>query len=75
MLTIVRNKSGFNRWYPKYTLVAYLINDDNYTFEKEIIVGKKRSKNKSATYMLSLDKKNPKTSGEAYCGKVKKTSK
>lgn len=71
MLSIVRNKSGFNKWHPKYTLVAYLMDDRATTFEKEIIVGKKRSKNSKATYMISLDKKNPKASGDAYCGKVK----
>ena len=27
MLTIVRNKSGFNRWHPKYTLVAYIVDN------------------------------------------------
>ena len=28
MLTIVRDKSGFSRWYPKYTLVAYISNEN-----------------------------------------------
>ena len=75
MLTIVRDKSGFGRWYPKYTLVSYISNENLWTFEKEIIVGKKRSRNKLATYMISLDKKNPTAKGEALCGKLKMTNK
>lgn len=36
MLTIIRNKSGFNRWYPKYTLVGYVKDDEEKTYERGI---------------------------------------
>lgn len=75
MLSIVRNKSGFNKWYPKYTLVAYIDPGDNTAIEIELLVGKKRSKNSKPTYLISLDIKNPKSKGDAYCGKVKMTNK
>lgn len=75
MLTIVRNKSGLNRWHPKYTLVSYLVDDKKYTEWKELLVGKKRSKNKNPTYLVSLDIKNPKPHGNSYVGKVKLANK
>jgi hypothetical protein len=36
MLTIIRNKSGFNRWYPKYTLIGYVKDDEDKTYERGI---------------------------------------
>jgi len=38
-------------------------------------VGKKRSKNKKPTYMISLDIKNPKPKGDSYVGKLKLVNK
>jgi hypothetical protein len=75
MLTIVRNKSGFNRWKPTYTLVIYVKNGKKDCECKELLVGKKRGNNKKITYLISLDIKNPKPSGDLYCGKVKQVNK
>jgi len=54
-LTIRRNKSGFNKFHPKYTLIATIIVENGKKIEKEIMVGKKRSGNKFSNYMISLD--------------------
>lgn len=46
MLTIVRNKSGLNRWKPKYTLVIYIKNGKDLCEWRELLIGMKRSNNK-----------------------------
>lgn len=46
MLTIVRNKSGLNRWKPKYTLVIYIKNGKDLCECRELLIGMKRSNNK-----------------------------
>lgn len=47
-MTISRNKSGFNRFYPKYTLV---LSDG----KKFMLNAKKRSGNATSNYMVTLD--------------------
>jgi hypothetical protein len=46
--TIDRQKSGFNRLWPKYTLS---LSDGN----KFLLSGKKRSANATSNYLISLD--------------------
>lgn len=36
MFTIIRNKSGMNRWYPRYTLIAYVSDENGQTYERGI---------------------------------------
>jgi len=47
--TIQRDKSGFNRFYPKYKL--HLSEDWRF-----LMSAKKRSKNRTSNYIISLDK-------------------
>lgn len=44
-LSIRRNKSGFNKFYPKYTLIAILKDENGKEFEREIMIAKKRGGN------------------------------
>lgn len=62
--TIVRNKSGFNFWNPKYTLV---LSDG----ERFLLNGKKRGGNKTSNYMVTLDQDGLKKKGKGFLGKVR----
>mmetsp|Transcript_31535 Transcript_31535/g.31023 ORF Transcript_31535/g.31023 Transcript_31535/m.31023 type:complete len:89 (+) Transcript_31535:560-826(+) len=72
-LSIIRNKSGFNKFHPKYTLAITIAYENGDNLVKEILVGKKRSGNKTSNYLVSLDIKNPKPKGDMYIGKVRAT--
>jgi len=62
--TIMRNKSGFNFWNPKYTLV---LSDG----ERFLLNGKKRGGNKTSNYLVTLDQDNLKKKGGGYLGKLR----
>ena len=62
--TIMRNKSGFNFWNPKYTLV---LSDG----ERFLLNAKKRGGNKTSNYLITLDQDNLKKKGEGYLGKLR----
>lgn len=62
--TIQRNKSGFNYWNPKYTLVLS-------EGERFLLNGKKRGGNKTSNYLITLDQGNLKKKGEGYLGKLR----
>jgi hypothetical protein len=62
--TILRNKSGFNFWNPKYTLV---ISDG----ERFLLNGKKQSGNKTSNYWVTLDQDNMKKKGKGFLGKLR----
>jgi tubby and related proteins len=63
-MTVVRNSSGIlSRFYPEYTVI--LSADDRF-----MLSAKKQSKNKSANYVMSLDKAATKE-GVGYLGKVR----
>ena len=62
--TIVRNKSGFNFWNPKYTLVLS-------EGERFLLNGKKRGGNKTSNYMITLDQDGLKKKGKGFLGKVR----
>jgi hypothetical protein len=62
--TIVRNKSGFNYWNPKYKLV---LSDG----ERFLLNGKKRGGNKTSNYLVTLDQDNLKKKGQGYLGKLR----
>ena len=74
-LSILRNNSGFNKFYPKYTLIIRLAREEIVFTEKEILVGKKRSGNKTSNYLISLDINNPKPQGDKYIGKLRAVDK
>ena len=74
-LSIIRNNSGFNKFYPKYTLVIKLAREEIILSEKEILVGKKRSGNKTSNYLISLNINNPKPFGDGYIGKLRAADK
>jgi len=62
--TIVRNKSGFNYWNPKYTLI---LSDG----ERFLLNGKKRSGNKTSNYLITLDQDGLKKKGKGFLGKLR----
>ena len=62
--TIMRNKSGFNYWNPKYTLVM----SDG---ERFLLNGKKRGGNKTSNYLITLDQDKLKKKGQGYLGKLR----
>ena len=64
---IDRNKSGFNKLYPKYTLFFQPGEGDPIP----IMVAKKRTGQKSSNYMISLNIQNPKPKGSGFLGKVR----
>lgn len=72
-LSIRRNKGVFNKFHPKYILVATFIDSDGRKVDKEIMVAKKRSGNKTSNYMFSFDINNPKPSGPMYVAKLRAT--
>lgn len=62
--TIARNKSGFNYWNPKYTLI---LSDG----ERFLLNGKKRGGNKTSNYLITLDQDNLKKKGQGFLGKLR----
>jgi len=61
---IVRHKKGIaNRMYPTYELYT---KDDQF-----LLISKKRSKNKTSNYLISMDKKNLDKSSPSYLGKLR----
>lgn len=62
--TIDRQKSGFNRLWPKYTLS---LSDGN----KFLLSGKKRSANATSNYLISLDQEKLDKKNSGYLGKVR----
>jgi hypothetical protein len=62
--TIQRNKSGFNRLFPKYSM--HLSQDYNF-----LLAGKKRPKNKTSNYLISMSKDNLSVKSPHYLGKVR----
>lgn len=62
--TIRRERSGFNRLYPKY----FLFTSDTRAF---LLAGKKRPGNKTSNYLMSMNEKELKTKSPAYLGKVR----
>ena len=63
-MTVKRNKSGFNRIWPKYTL--HLSSNDRF-----LLTCKKRAGNKTSNYMFSLSQDNPKRDSPQYIGKLR----
>ena len=63
-MTISRNKSGFNRFYPKYTLV---LSDG----KKFLLNAKKRSGNATSNYMITLDQDKFKKESKGFLGKLR----
>lgn len=62
--TIERHKSGFNRLWPKYTLVL----SDGAKF---LLSGKKRNANATSNYLISLDQEKLDKKSNGYLGKVR----
>lgn len=73
-MSIVRNSSGFNKFYPKYTLMAVLPDENGQKVKKELLVCKKRPINRTANYLISMDPKNLKAKGPSYLGKLRATN-
>lgn len=61
---IRRNKSGTNKLYPVYSL--YLTEGDVF-----LMASKKRPKNKTSNYLLSMDQNDLNRSGNNYLGKLR----
>ena len=62
--TITRNKSGFNFWNPKYTLILS-------EGERFLLNGKKRGGNKTSNYLITLDQDSLKKKGKGFLGKLR----
>lgn len=62
--TIVRHKSGFNKFWPKYTLQ---LSDSN----KFLLTGKKRSGNTTSNYMITIEQDKLKKGSKGYLGKLR----
>lgn len=62
--TILRERSGFNRIYPKY----FLFVSDTHQF---LLAGRKRPGNKTSNYLISMSEKDLKTKSPSYLGKVR----
>ena len=62
--TIVRHKSGMNRFWPKYTLSLSSTN-------QFLLTGKKRAGNKTSNYMITMDQEKANKQGSGYLGKVR----
>ena len=62
--TILRERSGFNRIYPKY----FLFVSDTHQF---LLAGRKRPGNKTSNYLMSMSQKDLKTKSPSYLGKVR----
>jgi len=62
---IVRNKKGIkNKMYPTYEL--YMEEEERF-----LLASKKRSKNKTSNYIISMDKKNLSKESASYLGKLR----
>jgi hypothetical protein len=64
MCYIKRQKKGFLKMYPEYEL--YLKEGDKY-----LLSARKRKKNKTSNYLISLDKNDTKRHTDSYFGKVR----
>ena len=62
--SIVRHKSGFNRFWPRYTLSLSATN-------QFLLTGKKRGANKTSNYMISMDQEKIDKKSAGYLGKVR----
>ena len=62
--TIARNKGGFNRLFPKYTLA---LSDGN----KFLLNGKKRTAQTTSNYLISLEQEKLSKEAQGYLGKVR----
>ena len=62
--TIVRHKSGFNKFWPKYTLQL----SDSMKF---LLTGKKRAGNTTSNYMITIEQDKLKKGAKGYLGKVR----
>ena len=62
--TIVRHKSGFNKFWPKYTLQL----SDSMKF---LLTGKKRSGNTTSNYMITIEQDKLKKGAKGYLGKLR----
>lgn len=62
--TIMRHKSGMNRFWPKYTLSLSATN-------QFLLTGKKRAGNTTSNYMISMDQEKLGKKETGYLGKVR----
>ena len=62
--TIIRHKSGLSRLWPKYTLQ---LSDGS----KFLLTGKKRSRQTTSNYLISLDREKESKNSQGYLGKVR----
>ena len=62
--TINRNKSGFNKFWPKYSMH---LSDGN----KFLLSAKKRAANKTSNYLISTDPENLNKNSASYLGKLR----
>jgi len=62
--TILRERGGFNRIYPKY----FLFVSDTHQF---LLAGRKRPGNKTSNYLISMSEKDLKIKSPSYLGKVR----
>ena len=62
--TIRRDKSGFNRLFPKY----YMSISEQLTF---LLAGKKRAGNRTSNYMITMNQKDFNTKSPAFLAKVR----
>lgn len=63
-MTIERQKSGFNRLWPKYTLS---LSEGN----KFLLCGKKRSGNATSNYLITMEQDKMSKESNSYLGKVR----
>ena len=63
--TIKRDKSGFNRLYPKYFMHLSGMN------QEFLLVGKKRPKNKTSNYLISMGEKDLNVKSQNFVGKLR----
>ena len=66
--SIIRDRSGMNKLYPKYTLLAKHQNSDS---EMPVLVAKKRSGNKTSNYLISMNIEDPSAKSKGYLGKIR----
>ena len=62
--SIRRDKSGFNRLFPKY----YMQTSEGLNF---LLAGKKRAGNRTSNYMVTMDQKDFNTKSQSFLGKVR----
>ncbi|OMJ85224.1 hypothetical protein SteCoe_13540 [Stentor coeruleus] len=62
--SIRRDKSGFNRLFPKY----YMQISEGLTF---LLAGKKRAGNRTSNYMMTMNQKDFNTKSQSFLGKVR----